>query len=738
MGITTGGLGLALFADEAAALDNTVATVKATFDPSVFLHVDASGEVTVVCHRSEMGQGVRSSYVHMYADELGADPRKVKLVQADGDVAYGDQNTDGSTSVRRRFEEYRRIAATAREALVAVAAKRLRVKAGDLVARDGVVRHEPSGRSLGFGELAEEAAEGRLPDPKKVSLRSKTDLRYIGKTQPLLDAPLFVTGQATYAADVQLPGLLVAVVARPPVVGARVERYDGEAAKKIPGVKAVVEIPAPLAPWGFKVWGGVAVLADNTWAALRGREALAITWSGSSNDGYDSSAFRTKLEAAVAEPGEVRRSRGDAPDALAKASKTVEATYYVPHLPHLPMEPPCATARLIDGKLEVWACTQNPQTAQKSAAEATGMDPKDVVAHVTFLGGAFGRKSKGDFIAEAAYLTKQVGAPVRVQWTRTDDIRHGYYNSVNAQKLVAGLDDENRVTAWLHRTAFPPISATFDGRTDLPSEGDLQQGVLDVALAVPHVRAEACRAPAHVRIGWLRSVYNIFHGFGVGSFVDEIANAKGQDPADCWLELIGAPRQMSLSDLGVGDLKNYGHSLDEHPVDAGRLRGVVERVRQLSDWDRQRKAGRALGIAAHRSFVAYVAVVVALQKRPDGKLHVDEAWVALDAGTVLNPDRARSQMEGAVIFGLNLALFGGVTFAKGRAQQTNFHDLRLLRMGDAPRAIHVALVDSDAPPSGVGEPGLPPVAPAIANAYFALTGKRQRELPMARAFGYDR
>lgn len=736
MGVSASGLALASWPSRAEALEPTTETVKAAFDPSVFLHVGKDGAVTVVCHRSEMGQGVRSSLVYLFADELGADPEKVKLVQADGAKAYGDQNTDGSSSIRKRYEEYRRIAATAREALVAVAAPKLGARPDAVTARDGAVHH--GDESVGFGELAEQAAKRPLPDAENVTLRPDAELRYIGKTQKLLDAPLFVTGKAQYAADVQLPGLLVAVIARPPVVGAKVERFDAEAAMKIPGVKQVVEIPAPSKPWMFKLWGGVAVLADNTWAAMRGRKALNITWSDAEDEGYDSVAFRKELEEAVAEPGEVRRSVGDVEAALGKAKKTIEADYYVPHLPHLPMEPPSATARMIDGKLEIWACTQNPQTAQKSGAEATGLDPDQVVAHVTFLGGGFGRKSKGDFIAEAAYLTKKVGAPVRVQWTRTDDIHHDYFNTVNAQKLTAGLDGEGKVIAWRHRTAFPPISSTFNVFADTPSMGDLQQGVLDVALDVPNLRAEAGSANAHVRIGWLRSVYNIFHGFGVGSFIDEIAHAKGQDPADTWLELIGPARQMSLADLGIKELSNYGHSLAEHPVDAGRLRGVVERVRKLSDWDRQRKAGRALGIAAHRSFVAYVGVVVSLSKRDTGRLHVDEAWVVLDAGTVVNPERAQSQMEGSVMFGMSLALFGGVTFERGRAQQTNFHDMPILRIGDAPKAVHVEVVDSDAPPAGIGEPGLPPVAAAIANAHFALTGKRLRELPMAKAFGYDR
>ena len=360
------------------------------------------------------------------------------------------------------------------------------------------------------------------------------------------------------------------------------------------------------------------------------------------------------------------------------------------------------------------------------------------MVHVTFLGGAFGRKSKADFVAEAVYLATKLKVPVRVQWTREDDIQQDYFNTISGQKLTAALDDKDNVIAWRHRTAFPPIASTFNSSATTPSTRDLQQGVLDLALGgIPNFLVEAGASTPGVRIGWLRSVYNIFHGFSVGSFIDEIAHKTNKNPADTWIELIGKPQKMSERDLGIESLSNYGHSLHDHPVDAGRLRHVIERVRRFSQFDKQRKAGRALGIAAHRSFVAYVAVVASVKKRDNGTLHVDEAWVVLDAGRIVNPDRAIAQMEGSVIFGANLAIFGGVTFSQGKAEQSNFHDLRLLRLPDAPLKINVELVPhNDNPPAGIGEPGVPPVAPAIANALFALTGKRVRTLPLADAFGY--
>jgi isoquinoline 1-oxidoreductase beta subunit len=501
----------------------------------------------------------------------------------------------------------------------------------------------------------------------------------------------------------------------------------------VAGVERVVEMPVPAGAAKFQPWGGLAVVASSTWAALQGRAALDVTWDDGPNASYDSATFRDELLASVRAGGTRVRDVGDVDAALGKAAKIVEAEYVVPHLAHAPMEPPAAIARIAGGKVEVWAPTQNPQAARTEVARVLGVGEDVVTVNVTLLGGGFGRKSKADFSSEAAFLAREVSAPVRVQWTRDDDLRHGYYNAVNAQRLRAGLDAAGKVTAWHHRTAFTPIASTFDASVDTPGAGDLQQGVLDLALDVPNVRAEACRAPAHVRVGWYRSVYNIFHAFAIGSFIDELAAARGADPRDMWLEVIGPARQLGLADLGIAALPNYGESLAKHPVDAGRLRGVIERVTAAAGWDDRKRAGRALGLAAHRSFVTYTAVVVAVVPDARRGVRVDEAWLAMDAGTIINQDRVHAQMEGGLIMGLSNALYGGITFQRGRAQQRNFHDARIARIGDVPRQIHTEIIASSAPPSGVGEPAVPPVSAALGNAIFALTGRRLRELPFAPA-----
>ncbi|MCE9672827.1 molybdopterin-dependent oxidoreductase [Myxococcus stipitatus] len=732
LNLSVGGLALGL----GPTLTEAEARAKAApavLQPNVFVHVATDGVVTIVCARSEMGQGVRSSLPVLVADELGADMARVRVLQADGDKVYGDQNTDGSSSVRGVYDDVRRTGATARVMLVTAAANRWKVKPSECEARDHAVFRRGTQESIGFGELVRDAARLPVPRAEDVPLRPRAELRNVGGDLPLLDGPSFVNGTAVFGADITLEGMLVAVVARPAVVGGRVARFDATRALAVPGVKHVVEIPAPKAPYLFQSWGGVAVLADNTWAAMRGREALDITWEDGGNDTYDSAAFRETLLASVRKPGEAFRQVGDVDAAFAKAARVVEAEYCTPHLPHAPMEPPVALAWVKDDSCEVWAPTQHPQAARAEAAQVAGLPEEKVAVHVTLLGGGFGRKSKADFVGEAVYLSKQVKAPVRVQWTREDDIRHDYYHTTAAQRLSAALDAQGRPTAWLHRTAFPSIRSTFSNDVTGPAFRDLNQGVLDLALAIPNVRAEACQALAHVRIGWLRSVYNIFHAFSVGSFMDELAHARGMDPRDNLLDVVGPARHMSLTELGVPKLPNYEAPLEKHPVDVGRLRRVIERVTELSRWSEREKDGRALGLAAHRSFLSYVGVVVSMKKDAAGRARVDEAWVVVDAGLIVNADRVRAQMEGSVIFGMSLALHGAITMKGGATQQSNFRDFRLVRIAEAPRRIHVDIVQSDQAPGGVGEPGVPPVAPAIANALFALTGTRVRDLPIIRS-----
>lgn len=725
-GVAAAGLGLGLFPAAAAP-------AAGDFRPSVFIRITADNLVTIVCHRSEMGQGVRSSLPVLIADELGASMAHVKVVQGDADKAYGDQNTDGSSSIRQSFSELRYLGATARVMLITAAARRWGVPAAGCDAIDHAIVHAATGRSLPFGELAGDAAKLAIPKKSAVTLRPLAALRQLGKALPLLDAPDIVTGRAVFGADVKLPGLLTAVVLRPPVVGGKVGRYDASRALAVPGVRKVFELPAPKPPFAFKPLGGIAVIADNTWAALRGRAALEVSWEAGDNGSYDSAAYQATLTAAVRAPGKVFRETGQVDAALAAAKRRVEAEYHVPHLAHVAMEPPVAVARLAGGGCEIWTSTQNPQGARAEVARALGLKESQVTVHVTLLGGGFGRKSKPDYVVEAALAARAAGAPVRLQWTREDDVQHDYYHSVSTQRVVAGLDEAGKLLAWHHRTAFPPIASTFSGAT-FSDEGELQLGLLDLPLAAANVRVENCEARAHTRIGWLRSVANIYHAFAAQSFIAELAHSRGTDPRDTLLEVIGPPRIVTPAELGVRKLPNYDQSLDEHPIDTGRLRRVIERVTELSRWKSRSQEGRSLGLAAHRSFLTYAAVVLSVVRGPAGRPVVDEAWIVADAGTIVNRERVCAQMEGAIIFGMSIGLYGAITMKGGATEQKNFHDYRLVRIAEAPRAIHVELIPSSAPPGGVGESGVPPVAPALANAVFALTGERIRELPLSRHF----
>jgi isoquinoline 1-oxidoreductase beta subunit len=399
------------------------------------------------------------------------------------------------------------------------------------------------------------------------------------------------------------------------------------------------------------------------------------------------------------------------------------------HLSHAQMEPPAALAVFENGRLQAWACTQHPQATRDTIAEVLKIPVEQVAVHVTLLGGGFGRKSKPDFIVEAALLAREVGAPVKVVWTREDDIQHGYYHTVAAEHLQAGLDARGNVTGWLHRSVLPSIGATFAPDVLAQSDFEAGMGLTDFPYATHAYRAEVGPAPAHTRIGWYRSVINIPHGFAIGSFIDELAHAAGRDPKEFLLELLGPDRMVDPAAEGIaGKPWNYGRTFEEHPIDIARYRRVVELAAEKAGWGQPLPSGHGRGISVHRSFLSYVAAVVQVDVKPDGALAIPQVDVAVDAGFVAHPERARAQMEGATIMGLGNALYGEISFKDGRVVQSNYSDYRVMRLDAAPRVIRVHLVPSDKAPGGIGEPGVPPMAPALANAIFAATGRRIRSL----------
>jgi isoquinoline 1-oxidoreductase beta subunit len=703
-------------------------------DPLTFVAIGEDGIVTVIVHRSEMGQGVRSGLPLIVADELEADWSRVRVKQAPADEPkFGNQDTDGSRSIRHFFDPMRRCGAAARSMLEAAAAATWNVPVSSVRAVNHEVVHQPSGRKLGYGALAKAAAKLPVPPRESLKLKDPAQFRYIGKEGlHLLDGPNIASGAAQYGIDVRLDGMLYAVIARTPVWGGKVATFNASEALKTKGVIKVVEIPGTPLPSVFQPLSGVAVIANNTWAAIKGREALKIEWTDGEHGNYDSVAYRAELEKAVRAPGKVLRESGDFDAAFAKAARKVEAEYYLPHIAHATMEPPNATARIVNGNCEVWAPTQAPQATRDNVAKRLGLAADKVTVHVTLLGGGFGRKSKPDFAIEAALLSKEMGgAPVKVTWTRDDDLHHDFFHTVSMERLQAGLDAQGKATSWLHRSAAPTIISTFapDPKQEAPFEQGM--GLINVPFQVPNLRIENPSAAAHTRIGWFRSVSNVPHAFAVQCFVAELAAAAGRDHRDFLLDLIGPARRIDPGTLN--DSWNHGESPQRYPYDTGRLRRVIETATREASWGRKLAKGSGLGLAAHYSFVSYVAAVVEVEIGKQGELLIPRVDIAFDCGPAVYPDRVRSQLEGAVNMGVSLATTGEITFKNGRAQQDNFHTYTLTRMNEAPRDIRVHLIpakDWSMPLGGVGEPGLPVIAPAVCNAVFAATGKRIRQLPI--------
>ena len=706
----------------------------APLQPSLWMAIAPDGTVTIVAHRTEMGNGIKTSLPIVLADELGAAWSRVKVEQALGDAKYGDQETDTSHSVRDFFDLMRQTGAAGRLMLIRAAAAHWGVPAAECNTREPhFVRHHRSGRKLGFGELAEAAAKQPVPSREELKLNPRSAWRYIGKeNHHLYDLPDMINGKAQYGIDQTVAGMVYAAVARPAVLGASVKAHDDKDALKIPGVKQTVVLETFKPPHGHQPMGGVAVIADNTWAAFQGRRKLKVEWDNGSHVGYNSEEFRKTATETARKPGQLVRNIGDVDAAFRNGGTILEAEYYTPHLAHAPMEPPVAVVDVRDGKAYCWAPTQDPQQLQKTLADLLGIKPEDVICHVTLLGGGFGRKSFQDFVAEAAVLSQKLHKPVKIVWSREDDIRFCYYHPSAAMYLKAAVGPGGKPSAWLQRSVFQGSASMTDAEVLYPGQDEIDNGWTDVPFDIPNHRAESGPARANVRIGWVRSVTNIFHAFGVQSFADELAHAAKKDPVQYQLALIGPDRKIDFTGTKY---QNYGASLDQFPYDTARLKHVIEIAAEKSGWGKRSTAlgkGRGLGIAAHRSFLTYVATVVEVEVDSRGQVHIPNVWTAVDAGTVVSPDNVRYQIEGAAVFGASLALFGEITATNGAINQSNFNNYQIARMNRAPRHVEVHIVESEAPPAGVGEPGLPPFAPALYNAVFAATGKRVRELPLSK------
>jgi len=723
-----------LAAASAAGPPSGVADVamKGPLSPSVYLAIDTDGTTYIVAHRSEMGSGSKTALPRIVADELDADWARVKIVQATGDEKFGDQDTDGSHSVRSFFDTLREAGASARFMLVQAAAQQWGVRPGECSTGVNEVLHTKSGRKIGYGELVTAAAKLPVPKKEELKLKPRSEWRYMGKGVASYDLKDMITGKAAYGIDTQMDGMLYANVAHPPVFGAAVKSVDDKAALAVPGVRQTATIDPFKPPILFQAHGGVGVLANSTWAAIQGKKKLKIEWTDSDNKSYSSDAYKAELQATSRKPGKVVRELGNVDEAFAKGGKIIEAEYYAPMLAHASMEPPAALAHYQAGKVDVWAATQNPQGTRDAVAAAVGAKKEDVTVNVTLLGGGFGRKSFPDYAVEAAVLSKKSGKPVKVVWSREDDIQFDTYHSVAAMYLKASLGADGKPTAWLQRSTFPPIASTFDASALTADAGEIGLGWSDLPYAIPNQRAENGEAKAHVRIGWLRSVCNVFHAYAEHSFADELAHAARKDPRDYVLALLGPDRIIPRTELPK-DYTNYDGDYEQYPIDTARFRRVLEIATEKAGWGKKENGnGFGMGLAIHRSFLTYVATVVQVEMDKDGKVKIGRVDSAVDAGTIINPEMARQQFEGAATFATSLAFYGEITAKDGMIQQSNFDSYPMTRMNNAPRETYVHLVENDRPPAGIGEPGVPPFTPALCNAVFAATGKRVRDLPFSK------
>ncbi|MBU1690092.1 MAG: xanthine dehydrogenase family protein molybdopterin-binding subunit, partial [Gammaproteobacteria bacterium] len=677
------------------------------FAPNAFIRIAPDDSVTVIVKHLEMGQGVNTGLPTLVAEELDVPWEKIRVESAPADaklynnLLWGPmQGTGGSTAMANSFDQMRRAGATARAMLIAAAADNWKVEAGTLTTQDGMVLHRASGRKASYGKLADKAAT--MPQPAEVQLKSAKDFKYIGKQFKRTDSKAKSDGSAQFASDLRLPGQLTALIARPPLFGAKVKRIQADKAKSVPGVRAVVEVPR-----------GVAVIATDFWSAKKGRDALQVEWDESGAERISSAAQREHYLGLLKQPGMVARNEGDAAKALGESTKKLEATFEFPYLAHTPMEPLNCIVQLKNGGCEIWAGSQSQTGDQATAAKILGLQPEQVQIHTLLAGGSFGRRANptSDYIAEAVSVAKaasHLNAPIHLMWTREDDLHGGYYRPMFVHSISGGLDAQGNPVVWSQRLVGQSIAAgtAFEGGmvkngVDITSV----EGASNLAYSIPNLHVELHSPRLGVPVLWWRSVGHTHTAFSTEVFIDELAVAAGKDPYEFRRALLAhQPRHM----------------------------GVLELAAAKAGWGKPLapKSGvrRGRGIAVHESFHSFVAEVAEVSVKPDGSFSVDRVVCAVDCGIAVNPDQIGAQMEGGIGFALSAALHSAVTFKDGRVEQSNFDNYPLLRISAMPQ-VEVHIVPSQAAPTGVGEPGVPPLAPAVANALFAATGKRLRKLP---------
>jgi len=699
------------FADQAAEQEEKTAN---PFD--AWVRITPDNRVTLILGKSEMGQGIMTALPMILAEELCVDWKQVKVKQAPTNPKIYDLGTGGSGSVAGSWLPLRRVGAAAREMLVAAAAQKWEVSPDTCKAENGQVVHGNPKRYLSYGELVETAAKLPIPNLNTVPLKNSDDFTLVGHDTRRFEVHDKATGAAKFGIDSRPPGLLFAVVARCPVFGGKVASFDAAKAKAVPGVRDVLQIET--SGRGASTTGGIAVLADNSWAAIQGRNALVVKWDEGPAAKESSADLHKQFLANAAKPGKPLRNDGDADSALASSPKKIEAAYELPFAPHACMEPMNCTVQIRPDGAEAWVPTQAPQWAQAVIAEAAKLAPEKVIVHTTLMGGGFGRRYQADFVMEAAQVAaKAAGKPIMVLWTREDDMHHDFYRPASYHKLQGALDANGNLAAWKHFQTSTSIAAKWNQKPEEDSGlGEFGSGAT-IPYTTPNIRLEYTLAESSVPRAWWRSVEHSSSGFVVESFMDELAAAAGQDPLAFRLKIIGRDRKIPM----------FGNE-KEPPLDTARLKGVLQLAAEKAGWGKPLPAGQGRGIATFYSFNSYTAAVAEASVQ-NGAVKLHRLVYAVDCGRPINPDGIRAQVESAAIYGLSAALHDAITIKDGRVEQSNFNDYQMPRISETPKTeVHVVMSKEE--PTGIGEPGLPVVAPAMCNAIFAATGKRLRRLPI--------
>lgn len=689
-------------------------TPPAHFEPNGFIRISADNSIVIMAKNPDIGQGVKTALPLIVAEELEADWSKVQVQMADLNTEkHGEQTGGGSQAIQKNYDSLRRAGAAGREMLLAAAAETWKVNKSECMAENSTVLHRPSGRRLTYGELAEAASRQTIPESPP--LKDPKNFKLLGTYIHDVDIAAIVSGQPLYGLDVRIPGMLYAVIARPPQFGARVIRYDDARARTIPGVRQIIPVEAPGNDYLQR--GGIAVLADSTWAAIKGRDALDISWSEGSQPAENSADLRRKfLDILDAADLTVIREDGNVKTAFSHAATVVEATYEAPLLAHATMEPMNYTAWVQTGKVEAWGPTQVPDAVKYYAHQISGVPENDITVHITRSGGGFGRRLAFDYAVDALTLSQKANAPVQVVWTREDDLANDFYRPAGMFRIRAGLDAAGRLIAW-HAKGTTTSRYAYRKSTRSPHTTEVFPDELPAGMA-PNYRLEYKNPPSDIPVGAWRAPGHNSTAFAIQSFIDELAHAAGKDPLIFRLEMIGSPRVMPYRDHG-GD------------YDTGRLREVLQLAAEKAGWGKSLPAGHYQGLAAHVTFGVPVAEIVEISM-PGGQLKIHRVTAAVWCGQVINRTGAEQQVAGAILDGLSAALYGKVTIENGAAVEQNFHLYRMLRIPEAPPIIDVHFVESHDAPRGLGEMGLPPAAAALCNAIFAATGKRIRELPVVK------